>query len=704
MGRDEQDRARVVRVVTRRSPWLRGQVIEHAGELWVSPLQQRLPDGWIDEKPAQFVLRPGDWVQAEMVSFPRDAHEAPAFAVRRRLEASCLLREQISGIAELAGCPIGAHAEAFAEAERLPPATGHARAQAAMGQAERALRLDVTDLPFVTIDGEDARDFDDAVCLEQRDDGTQRLWVAIADVAHHVAADTALDAEALRRGVSVYFPRGVEPMLPLRLSADRCSLRPLEERLVLVCRMDFEQPARGEPARKQSGRGEPVRGKSARRPPPRSRSEDGQAGPAEGGRVLLSQGRPFFARAVLRSQARLTYRQVQRLFDGHEVEGLSASLAEMLQRLRGLAEVLRARHVGRGACQFAFAEQEFVFDAAQPGAAEAALPGMASSAYTLGDEVWPADVLPRRPTEATQLIETLMIAANEAAAAYAQAHALPVLYRVHDAPSARSMQALRQGLSPFGVHLAEADWRQATWVNRLLRQIEGHTAAEQLALLVLKSMAQAVYDSACRDHFGLASAAYLHFTSPIRRYPDLWVQRVFSAHLLGETLPEPPLPLKTLAALLSTHERRADAVEKQVRRLYSVLAVTPWEGERRRGRITSIDAAGVEVTLESPFVRGWLSEAELFAGGWRWERSTQRFVRRAGGRGGGGSRDIGLDGQRRGSARPLRSSGDVAQSEVFEGKRRREARVLALGERLWVRVLRAVQVSQSIELGCVREG
>ena len=404
------------------------------------------------------------------------------------------------------------------------------------GAAPLGDRLDLRQVPLVTIDGEDARDFDDAVFAEPDPDhpGGWRLLVAIADVAWYVRPDKPLDRAAYRRGTSVYFPDRVVPMLPEQLSNHWCSLVPRQDRPVLVAEMSID---------------------------------------AEG---HLKRHR--FHRAMMRSAARLTYTRVQRAIDGHPDEETKALLEPVIKPLYGAFKVLLAAREKRGALDLDLPERQ----------------------VTLGDDGRIAEIGVRERLDSHKLIEEFMVLANVAAAqALEQRHA-PCLYRVHDQPDAAKLEALREFLATLGISLSPQRVKPSD-LNRILQAIAGKPVARLVNETTLRSQSQAVYSPNNLGHFGLALQRYAHFTSPIRRFPDLIVHRaLIAAYGLGDgALPEPDKArFEEFGEHLSMCERRAVAAERSAMDRYVAAYMAAHVGATFPGRVTSVTRFGLFVSLD----------------------------------------------------------------------------------------------------------
>jgi len=396
-------------------------------------------------------------------------------------------------------------------------------------------RKDLRELHFVTIDGETARDFDDAVFCRREGKGF-RLWVAIADVSHYVRHGDALDVEARERGTSVYFPRRVIPMLPEKLSNGLCSLNPQADRLAMACEMEITPT----------------------------------------GEV---SGYKFYP-AVIRSHARLTYTEAW--------ERLSSKTAkEHLAILYDVFKVLLGQRERRGAIDFETVETRMVFDAR--GKIE--------------------KIVPEPRNDAHRLIEECMLAANVCAGNFVAEHAHPVLYRVHDVPSAEKVSALRAFLAELGLQLPGGEIPRPADYAQLLQRIRKRPDFALLQTILLRSLKQAVYSPNNAGHFGLAFDAYVHFTSPIRRYPDLLVHRAIKAILARKRYDG--VDWEALGRHCSETERRADDASRDVENWLKCYYMRDHVGGTFSGTITGVAPFGLFVTLDDYFVDGLVHISEL---------------------------------------------------------------------------------------------
>ena len=416
-------------------------------------------------------------------------------------------------------------------------------------EAAKHGRQDLREFPLVTIDGEDARDFDDAVCAQKTPKGW-KLWVAIADVSHYVQVATALDAEARNRSTSVYFPERVIPMLPEILSNGLCSLNPHVDRLCMVCEMLI--------------------------------NDDGQ--------VIRSR----FFEAVMRSQARLTYTQVAKmLVDGdQELTEKYQVLMPHLRTLYDLYHAMRQQREARGAMDFDTQETRIVF----------------------GSERKIAEIVPLVRNDAHKLIEEFMIAANTSAAKFLNRQRIPRLLRIHDGPGVEKLLALKTFLSELGLSLGGNPEPTPLDYMHLLESVTGRKDAHLIQAILLRSMSQAVYSPETKGHFGLALEAYTHFTSPIRRYPDLLVHRAIRHCLSGKKPAEfvySPADMVTLGEHCSANERRADDATRDVVSWLKCEYMMDKIGEVFSGIISSVTSFGLFVELQSIYVEGLVHVASL---------------------------------------------------------------------------------------------
>ncbi|BDG01672.1 ribonuclease R [Anaeromyxobacter oryzae] len=486
-------------------------------------------------------------------------------------------------------------------------------------------RRDLTGLPLVTIDGEDARDFDDAVHVERlaaskKGKPLYRLVVAIADVAHYVRPGEPLDAEAARRGTSVYFPMQVLPMLPERLSNGICSLNPEVDRLCMVADLVVD------------GRGET---KSAE----------------------VYEG-------VMRSAARCTYTEVAKVLEGERVPGRER-FREHFEVMAELQEKLTAMRRRRGALDFDLPEAKIVLDA----------------------EGGVATIEKRPRNRAHRIVEEFMLAANEAVARWFGTRELPTIYRVHGTPDEEKLQAFLALAATHGFDVPEIP-AEPQALNRLLESLRGHSQQRALNQLLLRAMMQAVYTPENIGHYGLAAEHYLHFTSPIRRYPDLVVHRLLKeewAHRQGRSTRRTPEPaLEEIAVLSSERERAAMEAEREIASFYAALFMKDKVGETFEGVVSSVVEFGIFVELKRWFVEG-LVRAEDLRGAFELDPVQHALVDRVTGRAFRVGDPVSVDVVNASPARrriELRLAGEAAAAERAGGEgERRPHRLLDRGPR-----------------------
>jgi ribonuclease R len=406
-------------------------------------------------------------------------------------------------------------------------------------------REEVRSLPLVTIDGETARDFDDAVYCEPVKGG-YRLVVAIADVSHYVQGGDALDREAILRGNSVYFPRRVIPMLPEELSNGLCSLNPKVDRLCMVCDMHV--------------------------------SNKGDIGEYR------------FYPSVMHSHARLTYNQVAAMLadpEGKEAQQFAAVLPHIRHLYELFQKLLHAREK-RGAIDFETVETQMIFN----------------------DQGKIEKIVPVVRNDAHRLIEECMLAANVCAADFLHSHQHTVLYRIHEGPTPEKLEALREFLKEFGLQLGGGEEPQAGDYSKLLKKLKGRPDAGLLQTVMLRSLKQARYEPENVGHFGLGYEAYTHFTSPIRRYPDLLVHRAIKAVLQGRQY-KPAMKWAELGEHCSMTERRADDATRDVEAWLKCFYMRDHLGSVFTGTVSAVTGFGLFVSLDDLYVEGLVHVSEL---------------------------------------------------------------------------------------------
>ena len=420
-------------------------------------------------------------------------------------------------------------------------------------------RTDLRHIPFMTIDGERARDFDDAVFVERTNTNGFRLWVAIADVSHYVKETTPLDNEAYARGTSVYFPERAFHMLPRALSEELCSLKPNVPRLTMAVSIEY--------------------------------SSEG-----EKGEIKLYD-------AIIESRRRATYTEIQTEID-------DPKHAEMV----ALYRILRVKRNDRGSIDFDFPEAEIILDEKS------------------GE---PSDIVVRERQDSNRLIEEFMIAANESVTEWMLSKKLPFIYRIHEEPSIEAIEKFKKLARNMGVTLAgPGGVPRPAVLAAFIKTLKGHPAETVLATGLLRSMRQAIYSATHGEHFGLASEAYTHFTSPIRRYPDLLVHRQLRAalhaeqdhgkKLHGKALDQVQEKLEEAAEHCSYRERIASEAERESIRFKQVRLMAKHLGKEFEGKVSGLNDKGIYVQLFSPYCEGMV-QVESMKDDW-YEFNDERMM------------------------------------------------------------------------------
>lgn len=525
----------IVEVLDRESTSIVGRVHSDHGILTLEPVDKRINQA-IVVAPGGMSARVGQVVVAELIAQP--PHDAPIAGrivevlgdyADPGMEIEIALRKH--------KLPYRFSHEALREAESFPEHPG---------SGDAADRVDLRGLALITIDGESARDFDDAVycesCAAESRLGGFRLIVAIADVSHYVAHGGHLDHEAALRGNSVYFPRRVIPMLPEKLSNGLCSLNPDVDRLCVAC--DMRIGARG--------------------------------------RIDSFH----FYNAIMRSRARLTYTRVAAYLAGDR-NGVAADVARNLDTLAGLFQALARARTRRGAIDFETTETKLIFD----------------------DERKIKNIVRVERNDAHRVIEESMLAANVCASTFLKRHRHPMLYRIHEGPTPEKLATLRAFLSEFGLTLTGGEDPRALDYANLLTSIKTRRDAQLLQTVLLRSLQQAVYSPENAGHFGLAYESYTHFTSPIRRYPDLLVHRAIKAALTKQRYR--PGDWAALGAHCSLTERCADDATRDVVSWLKCYYMRDRVGESFDGSISAVTGFGIFVALDDIYVEGLVHVSEL---------------------------------------------------------------------------------------------
>ncbi|MEZ5643854.1 MAG: ribonuclease R [Burkholderiaceae bacterium] len=634
LDRKGRPEGRVTEIIERSDAPIIGRLLQESGVWLVAPEDKRYGQDVLIPKGATGSARPGQVVVVELTE-PPALYGQPVGRVKEVLGEIDDPGMEIEIAVRKYGVPHAFSDAALAQARALPD---HVRA------TDLRHRVDLRDVPLVTIDGEDARDFDDAVYCEPAKVGRTKGWrllVAIADVSHYVQTGSPIDIDAYDRATSVYFPRRVIPMLPEKLSNGLCSLNPGVERLCMVCDMLIN--AKGE--------------------------------------IHAYQ---FFP-AVMFSHARFTYTEVAAILQntrGPEAQNRKALVPHLLNLHDVYRALLAARQV-RGAVDFETTETQIVCD--ESGRIE--------------------KIVPRTRNDAHRLIEEAMLAANVCSADFIGQSKHAGLFRVHEGPTPEKQETLRNYLKAMGVPHSLSDRPHPSEFQQIAQATKERPEAQQIHSMLLRSMSQAIYTPVNEGHFGLAFEAYTHFTSPIRRYPDLLVHRVIRA-ILGKqryqlpALPTPgeahaklskrlasrakaptDKPAKKLSAEVtawqaaglhcSANERRADEASRDVEAWLKCKYMREHLGEEFSGVVTSVTSFGLFVTLDAMYVEGLVHITELGGEYFRFDEARQE-----------------LRGERTGIRYALGSRVQVQVSRVDLDGRRIDFRLVTKDEDLVMRAMR----------------
>jgi ribonuclease R len=571
-GRQE---GKVVEVLVRAHQSIVGRYQEESGIGYVIPENSRITQQILIPPKEKGKAVSGQIVTADITDFP-----TRQFGAKGRI--SEILGDHMDPGLEI-DVAIRSHGIPWEWPEAVVDEAG--RLEAEPLEEDKKKRVDLRKLPFVTIDGEDARDFDDAVYCEKRTLGGWRLWVAIADVSHYVRPGSALDDEAAHRATSVYFPEKVVPMLPEALSNGLCSLKPAVDRLAMVCEMELSRA----------------------------------------GKLT----KYTFYEAVIHSHARLTYTQVGEVLDKGSHPDVDKRRVPDLQRLHALYKVLRAARDKRGAIDFETVETRIIFN----------------------EERKIESIVPVVRNDAHKLIEECMLSANVAAADFFEVNGVPMLYRVHEGPTEEKLENLRGFLGELGLDLGGGAKPTPLHYQRLLSQIEDREDAHVIQTMLLRSLRQAVYQAENLGHFGLHYPAYAHFTSPIRRYPDLLVhrgiRRVIRAQKKGQGVQRvrgaKPIPMAsifpydmqaivTYGEHCSMAERRADDATRDVQAWLKCEYLQDHVGDEFNGVVSAVTSFGLFVELEDLYIEGLVHITALPGDYYNFDASHQRLLGERSGR------------------------------------------------------------------------
>ncbi len=512
----------VIKILERSGKEIAGTLEQRGTRYFLHPSNAKFPDieiGWKDTGDAAS----GDLVMVSVTSYGNKA-SMPQGTVTARLGESGTMEAAIAAVLHENGVEDEFPQDVISEAEGIPQEVTDIRG-----------RLDLRDRLIFTIDGDDAKDFDDAVSLEPLGNGHYLLGVHIADVSNYVRPGSRLDEEAFKRGTSVYFPGRVVPMLPFALSNGICSLNPDVDRCTFSALMEVDKDGRRHDTR--------------------------------------------FAQSVIRSKARMTYKTANLILAGDEaLRNEYAFLTEALERMNALALTLHKRRVERGALELEIPETQITVD----------------------EEGKPTGLSCRERGGSERLIEEFMLQANEAVAEYMCRRGDPTVYRVHESPDPDKLHVFAQFARPFGYRIDPGRADDTFQLQAVLRGAKDDPRQRVLPMLLLRSLARAKYTADCIGHYGLKAKFYLHFTSPIRRYPDLVAHRMLRKALSGEEFTAADRENCVESAAQSTaRESAADNCERDIDKLFIAAYMKQFIGQEFDAEVSGLQQFGVFVALEN---------------------------------------------------------------------------------------------------------
>jgi ribonuclease R len=542
----------IIKILERGKKKIIGELCREKSIFYVKPKGRNIPFYTIIAPENRGSAKAGDTVSIEITSYPTAA-SPPEGKVLKVLPDVTEPRYETDLIIEEHSLPRRFPSQVLSEVKSL-----------SQGSKDKG-RIDCRELLTVTIDGETAKDFDDAISISRTGHGFI-LYVHIADVSHYVPWDSRLDLEARRRGTSVYFPGNVIPMLPEKLSNNLCSLVPKQDRLTFTAELHF--------------------------------SREGQL-----------TGKDFYP-SIIHSNERMTYTSVKQILVDKDRDERKkyAYLLESFEAMEELFSVLREIRIKRGSLDFDLPEPEILLD----------LQGR------------PESIGRAERTMAHMIIEEFMIAANEAVASHLESLKVPSIYRVHEKPDTAKIDELKPIFTSFGLNVKKSSTRI---FHSILRQAKGTVEESLLNILLLRSLKQARYFTENIGHFGLASTCYTHFTSPIRRYPDLVVHRILKASLgkksipsklakyLKETLPD-------ISVQSSNAERKADEAEREIVNAMRVWFMKDKVGDQYAGFVTNITSHGLKIQLKEFFIEGFLHVSSMADDYYRFDEKNYRLIGR----------------------------------------------------------------------------
>jgi len=545
----------IIDVLERGNPLIVGRLVADAGIYYLIPNNRRISQDILIKPEDLMDATEGQIAEIEIIDHP-NRHRSPVGKIVKVLGDHMAPGMEIDIALRAFDLPhvwsVGALNQAESYGNQIP---------------ESAIegRLDLRGMPLLTIDGEDARDFDDAVHAEQLTSGGWRLWVAIADVSYYVEPKSPLDKDAQERATSVYFPSQVIPMLPEALSNGLCSLNPDVDRLCMVCEMTIDSKGQLESHK--------------------------------------------FHQAVMNSKARLTYTKVAAILtDGDEA--LRKEYAEVLPGLEVMYDLFKAMlsaREKRGAIDFEMTETQFIFD----------------------ENRKIQSIEPRQRNDAHRLIEEFMVAANVSAAQFLIESELPALFRIHETPSEEKLSGLREFLGELGLTLGGGQEPQPKHYASLLNNAQKRPDAHLIQTVMLRSLKQAVYSPDNVGHFGLSLEAYAHFTSPIRRYPDLQVHRTIRHLISKQSKKKWPVSHEDMEQLgdhCSMASRRADEATRDVSDWLKCEFMQERVGEEYDGIINGVTSFGLFVELGEMYIEGLVHITALKNDYYQYDAAAHRLT------------------------------------------------------------------------------
>ena len=542
----------VIKILERAQKKVVGQLYREGHMFYVKPKNRKIHFGILVSPSGKAGAREGDHVVVELTSYPT-AIRPPEGKVLKILPDAEGPGNEIEMIVEEHSLPSKFPSPVLSEIREL------------RNDISLKKRVDCRALLTVTIDGETAKDYDDAVSIKKTTDGFI-LWVHIADVGHYVAWDSPVDLEARKRGTSVYFPGSVIPMLPEKLSNDLCSLVPRQDRPTFTAEIHFDKSGRNI--------------------------------------------RKDFYPSIIHSNERMTYTSVRKILVDRDITERQryGYLLESLETMEELCGILRDKRIKRGSLDFDLPEPEVLLD-------------------IQGN---PESIIRAERNLAHMMIEEFMIAANEAVASHLEQMKLPSIYRIHEKPDPYKLEELRPVFNSFGLQIKKID---ANTFQTVLKKIKGKVEESLLNILLLRSLKQAKYSTDNTGHFGLASESYTHFTSPIRRYPDLVVHRMLRLSLHKNRLSKEKREyfeklLPEIASHASKTEREADEAEREIVNAMRVWFMKDKIGNEYKGMVSNISANGMKIQLKDFFVEGFVHVSYMPDDYYRFDEKSYRLIGR----------------------------------------------------------------------------